>query len=308
LRLVSYDAGEGARFGAQVGDAIIDMARASRFYGERNPSIRPLPERIEDYLADAWPLDESARGTIWAFQAEEAKPSDHWLKADRVTLLPPVPRPPKLICVARNYADVVREGGHEPPSKPILFPRFAATLVAHGADVIVPSVSEKLDYEAELAIVIGRASQGRFTSSQAMDFVYGYTIFNDISVRDFEIGTDQYTAGKNFRASGPLGPCVVTVDEISDPQDLDITTRLNGKVMQSANTSGMLFGVGEILAQIGGFIDLEGGDVITTGTPGGAGHRQHPPVYLRDGDVIEIEISGIGILRNPVRSEVRPEV
>lgn len=303
MRLVSYDAGEGPRFGAQVGDVILDMARASRHFGARNSRIQPLPEQIEAYLADAWPLDESARGALWAFRAEDRSPAEHWLPAHRARLLPPVPRPPKLICVARNYPEVLREGGYEHPAQPILFPRFAATLVAHEADVTLPSVSRRSDFEGELAVVIGRGSHGAFAAEDAMAHVYGYTIFNDITARDFESGTDQFMASKNFRSSGPMGPWLATVDEIADPHALQLTTRLNGVVMQRTSTAEMLFRVPDILAHVGSFIDLEGGDVIATGTPGGAGHQHKPPVYLRDGDEVEVEISGIGTLRNRMRAE-----
>jgi len=218
-------------------------------------------------------------------------------------LLPPVPAPPKIICVARNYAEHAREAGLELPSLPILFTRFANTLVAPGGPVVVPAVSDEVDWEGELAIVIGRGTTGRITREEALDYVFGYSIFNDVTVRDYQFRVTQYTAGKNFRASGPFGPYMATPDEIGDPQSLNITTTVNGEVMQSANTSTMIFDIPTLLVHVADFIDLEAGDVIITGTPAGVGFKREPPLFLKPGDTVAVSIDGLGTLSNPVIDE-----
>ncbi len=182
--------------------------------------------------------------------------------------------------------------------------RFANTFVADGDPVIVPSVSTHLDWEGELAIIIGKNTNGRrLKKEEAMNYVFGYSIFNDVTVRDYQFRVTQYTAGKNFRASGPFGPVIVTADEVADPHKLDIRTTLNGEVMQFANTETMIYDIPTILEHISDFIDLEAGDVIPTGTPAGVGFKRKPPIFLKDGDRITVEIPGIGTLSNPVIDE-----
>jgi acylpyruvate hydrolase len=224
---------------------------------------------------------------------------------DSVTLLPVIERPGKIMCLGLNYAEHAREGGFAVPTYPALFLRVASSLIGAGAPILRPGVSETLDYEAELAIVIGRG--GRYIkSADALDHVAGYTIFNDVSVRDYQRRSAQWTAGKNFDGTGPLGPLLVTPDELPrGAADLHIECRLNGRVMQSSTTSDMIFDVPHTIEILSEIMTLEPGDVIATGTPPGVGHARQPPVWMRDGDVVEIEIEKLGILRNPVRDEVR---
>ncbi|MDQ1850244.1 fumarylacetoacetate hydrolase family protein [Gemmobacter fulvus] len=302
MKLVSYQSFGQARFGAVIGAGIVDMARASAALAATDAAIRPLPATIEPFLAQTDVLDASARAVVTA--AEAGALDLYCLPLDGTVLLPPVPRPTKIICVARNYAEHAREAGLQISDIPILFPRFANTQIGQGAPIVVPAVSHQLDWEGELAVVLGRGSHGRrIGKAEAMDLVYGYTIFNDVSVRDYQFRVTQYTGGKNFRHSGPCGPYLVTKDEIADPHKVQIVTRINGVLKQSANTDTMIFDIPTILEHIADFIDLEAGDLIPTGTPAGVGFKRNPPEFLKDGDVIEVEVTGLGILRNPVVNE-----
>ena len=219
-----------------------------------------------------------------------------------VDLLPAVPNPPKIVCVARNYAEHAREAGLAVSEIPILFARFPSTLVAHGAPIVRPRVSEQLDWEGELAVVIGRGG-GHIARADALAHVAGYSIFNDVTVRDYQFRVTQYTAGKNFRASGPFGPHLTLTDEIPDPSTLEIVTDVSGIEMQRASTADMIFDVPTLIEHVSEFIDLEPGDVIATGTPAGVGFKRDPPRFLVAGDVVQVTITAIGTLSNPVVAE-----
>ena len=224
-------------------------------------------------------------------------------RSDTKTLVP-IPNPRKIICVARNYGKHAAEAGLEIPEIPILFPRFAATLIADGDPIIVPFVSHQVDWEGELAVVIGKSGR-HISRADALDYVAGYTIFNDVTVRDYQFRVTQYTAGKNFHASGPIGPHITLVDEGLDPHDLGITTTINGVVKQDARTDEFIFDIPTLIEHISEFIELEPGDVIPTGTPAGVGFKRTPPEFLAAGDIIDVTIEGIGTLSNPVRDELR---
>lgn len=221
---------------------------------------------------------------------------------EAITLEPVVPNPDKILCIGINFLAHMREMGHEPPDHPTVFTRFPNSLVGHGCGVVRPRVSEKYDFEGELAIVIGR--QARYvTVEQALDHVAGYSCFMDGSVRDFQYHTTQFIAGKNFFASGAFGPSLVTADEVPDPAALELLTRLNGEVMQRACIGDMRFTVAQLIAYCSTFTRLEPGDVITSGSPSGVGAARKPPRWLQPGDVLEVELSGIGVLRNTVVAE-----
>jgi 2-keto-4-pentenoate hydratase/2-oxohepta-3-ene-1,7-dioic acid hydratase in catechol pathway len=221
-----------------------------------------------------------------------------------VRCLPVVERPGKVVCLGLNYAEHAREGGHAVPDYPALFLRVTSSLVGHGEPIVRPAASELLDYEAELAVVIGKRGR-HIEAADALDHVLGYTTFNDASLRDYQRRSGQWTAGKNFDATGALGPILVTPDELPPgAAGLHIECRLNGKVMQSATTADMIFDVPRTIEILSEIMTLEPGDVIATGTPPGVGHARKPPVWMRDGDVCEVEIEGIGVLRNPVRDEM----
>jgi acylpyruvate hydrolase len=220
-----------------------------------------------------------------------------------VRILPPVPKPPKIICVGLNYDDHLEESGLKKPVYPEIFARFATSLIAHGETIRRPPESSTLDYEAELAVVIGRRGR-RIRPGEALDYVAGYSLFNDATIRDFQLRTPQWTMGKNFDATGAFGPWLVTPDAVPPgARGLRIQGRLNGRVMQDARTEQLIFGVSDLIEMTSVAMSLEPGDVIITGTPGGVGAARKPPVYMRPGDVFEVEIEGMGVLRNPVQDE-----
>ena len=221
-----------------------------------------------------------------------------------LVLAPLVPEPGKIICLGLNYFDHAKEGGRDKPEYPWFFFRGKSSLVAHGAPALLPKVSSKFDYEAELAVVIGRTVPRHVAKADALQYVFGYTCFNDMSVRDFQKRTPQWTIGKNFDATGGFGPVLVTADALAPgATGLRIQSRLNGQVMQDANTSDMIFPVDETIHLLAQCMTLEPGDVIVMGTPAGVGQARTPPVWMQAGDTIEIEVEQIGTLRNPIVAE-----
>ncbi|MFZ0553082.1 MAG: fumarylacetoacetate hydrolase family protein [Steroidobacteraceae bacterium] len=220
-----------------------------------------------------------------------------------VRLLPPVPLPPKILCVGLNYDDHLQESGLKKPAYPEIFARFATSLIAHQQPIRRPRESIALDYEAELAVVIGKPGR-RIPRDQALDHVAGYSLFNDATIRDFQLRTPQWTMGKNFDGTGAFGPWLVTPDAAPPgAHGLRIQGRLNGQVMQDARTDQLIFSVPALIEMISVAMSLEPGDLIITGTPGGVGVARNPPVFMRPGDVFEVEIEGIGVLSNVVRDE-----
>lgn len=219
-------------------------------------------------------------------------------------LSPIIPEPGKIICLGLNYFDHAKEGGRDKPEYPWFFLRSASSLLAPNADAVLPKVSERFDYEAELAVVIGKTVKHAMLGN-ALDCVFGYSCFNDISVRDYQKKTPQWTIGKNFDKTGGFGPVLVTADELpAGATDLKIQARLNGQVMQDANTSDMIWGVAETIQLLTECMTLEPGDLIIMGTPAGVGQARTPPVWMKHGDVVEIEIEHIGLLRNKIQREV----
>ena len=213
--------------------------------------------------------------------------------------LAPVPRPGKLICIGLNYRDHAAESNTPIPSRPVVFSKFSTAVIAPGEPVILPEASAQVDYEAELAVVIGRRAK-RVSANRALDYVLGYTCFNDVSARDFQFADGQWQRGKSCDTFAPMGPTIVTVDTISDPHKLSIKLVLNGRTMQDSNTDQLIFGVPELIEFLSQTITLEPGDVIATGTPPGVGFARKPPVFLRPGDVMEVVIESVGWLNNPV--------
>jgi len=218
-----------------------------------------------------------------------------------VRLLPPVPVPPKILCVGLNYDDHLEESGLKKPAYPEIFARFATSLIPHQEPIRRPHESIALDYEAELAVVIGKPGR-RISQEQALDHVAGYSLFNDATVRDFQLRTPQWTMGKNFDGTGSFGPWLVTPDAVPPgARGLRIQGRLNGRVMQDSRTDQLIFSVPALIAMISVAMSLERGDVIITGTPGGVGAARKPPVYMQPGDIFEVEIEGLGVLTNSVQ-------
>jgi len=219
-----------------------------------------------------------------------------------VALGPVVPDPAKVICIGLNYRDHAKETNLPIPETPTVFAKYPNTLIGNGDTIRIPSVTSQVDYEAELAIVIGRRAK-EVSVTNALDYVAGYTVFNDISGRDVQMRTSQWTLGKSFDTFGPLGPALVTRDEIPDPQTLGIRLRVGDEWLQESNTANMVFGAAELVAHLSSIMTLEFGDVIATGTPGGVGFTRKPPRFLRHGETVRVEIDGLGVLENPVRQE-----
>jgi 2-keto-4-pentenoate hydratase/2-oxohepta-3-ene-1,7-dioic acid hydratase in catechol pathway len=223
-------------------------------------------------------------------------------RASEVTLLAPIPRPPKFICVGLNYRDHAIESKMEIPSVPTIFNKFATSVIGPGERIVLPKNSVKPDYEAEFAFVIGKG--GRHVPAERwQDHVFGYTIVNDVSARDFQMATTQWLMGKTFDTFAPMGPSIVTVDEIADPHNLDIRMTISGDVLQSSNTRELIFRVPELIAFLSSVFTLEPGDIVSTGTPAGVGFSHKPPRWLKSGDECVVYVEGIGELRNPVVAE-----
>ena len=216
-----------------------------------------------------------------------------------VEIVSPVPRPGKIICIGLNYRDHAEESGMAIPESPIIFSKFSSCTIGQGEPIVIPAGSIQTDYEAELAFVMGRHARN-VKKENALSYVFGYANFNDVSARDFQFADGQWQRGKSCDTFAPMGEFIVTADEITDPQDLSIKLHLNGQTMQDSSTNQMIFGVAELIEFLSKFITLEPGDVVATGTPPGVGFARKPPVYLKNGDVVAVEIAGLGVLSNPV--------
>jgi len=254
-----------------------------------------IPNRLQEIIQSQESLNRAAA----AIQNSNAIKG----KIDSITFKPPIEKPGKIVCMGLNYADHAKEGGNARPEYPSFFMRGPSSLTAHLSPILRPRVSDKLDYEAELAFVVGKQAR-HLTLDNALDCVAGYSIFNDGSIRDYQRKTNQWTIGKNFDKTGAFGPWLVTPDELPLGCDgLNIQSRLNGKVMQNANTKDFLWGVAETIVLISECMTLEPGDVVITGTPAGVGYARTPPVFMKAGDICEIEIESIGVLRNTIVDE-----
>ncbi|NLP63756.1 fumarylacetoacetate hydrolase family protein [Paraburkholderia sacchari] len=261
-------------------------------------TIRSLGETTLDDLL--------ARGVDLASLDASTLATDEIFPADSVAYLPPLARPGKLLCIGLNYADHTKESPYEQPDYPTIFPRLNSSLIGHDAPMIRPRISDSLDFEGELAVILGGG--GRHISKEhALSCVAGYSIFNDGSVREYQFKSPQWTVGKNFDGTGAFGPMFVTADELpAGGAGLKLETRLNGKVVQLANTNDMLHDVASLISVISEAITLEAGDVIVSGTPAGIGWAREPKLIMRAGDVCEVEIEGLGVLRNTVVDEDAP--
>ncbi len=223
---------------------------------------------------------------------------------EEVKLKAPIPNPGKIICIGLNYRDHAAETGQPIPEYPTVFSKYANTVIGPDEPIVLPRVSQRVDYEGELGVVIGR--RGRYISEdRALDYVAGYLPCNDVSARDFQKRTSQWTIGKTFDTFAPMGPTLVTADEIPDPHALDIRVYVSGELMQSSNTQNLIFSIPYLIAYLSQVMTLEPGDVILTGTPGGVGDVRTPPRYLQPGDEVQVEVTHLGVLRNPVISEAK---
>lgn len=275
------------RLAAWRGDDLIDLAIAA-------PG---LPATMVEMLAGGVELYATVAKIL------ASSPVSALLDPQAVTYLPAVPRPGKIICVGLNYADHSAESGFKQPDYPTLFGRFSTSLIGHGAPMIRPNLSDQLDFEGEIAAIIGRTGK-HIEKAKALDHVAGYSIFNEGSVREYQFKAPQWTVGKNFDGTGAFGPAIVTADELPPGmRGRRLETRLNGETMQSTSTDDMVFDVASLISIISQAITLEAGDIIVTGTPAGVGLARKPPLFMKPGDVCEVEVEGLGILRNPIAQE-----
>jgi 2-keto-4-pentenoate hydratase/2-oxohepta-3-ene-1,7-dioic acid hydratase in catechol pathway len=305
MRLCTYSVESGApRLGAECGGAVLDLVRYSHLHdGQRLPADML---GLIDAGPDAW---RHAQELCARFLAELsthdlAQDAEAGLAypADRVRRHAPIPWPRKnVFCLGQNYAAHAAESGSAPPTAPIYFTKPPTTVIGPGEAVPYPQgLTKRLDWEVELGIVIGLGGRD-ILEARAIEHVFGYTIFNDVSARDLQYRTSQWFKGKSLDGSSPMGPVIVTADEIPDPQRLRLQLSVNGIAKQDSNTSDMIFSVGRIIADLSAGMTLEAGDCISTGTPQGVGDGRKPPEYLKPGDVMEAEVERIGVLRNPVR-------
>nr|ACF98197.1 hypothetical protein [uncultured bacterium 1114] len=281
MKLISFRRAGRDGFGAVVNDQVVDLTGA----------IAGIGSVIE--LLAAGKVAEAGR------HAATAKPA---FALSDCTLLPPVPNPSKIVCVGVNYVDHASEAGRKVGDHPVIFHRFAETLVAPGEPLIRPKVSQAFDYEGELAVVMGRGGM-HIAESDAMAYVAGYTCFNDASIRDWQFHTHQYGMGKNFQGSGPLGPWLVTVDEIPDYRKMELRTVVSGEELQHGRLDQLAFDIPRLISYVSKALPWKAGDVLATGTPAGVGFVRKPPRFLVPGDVVEVTITGVGTLRNSVRDE-----
>ena len=285
MKIASIDAGHGPSIGVRDDDgSVVDL----RHLGGGVPSdLRQLLELGPQALAE---VDRRSRSV------------KERLDPDSITFLPLIPQSHAVWCAALNYPTHVTEGNWERPAWPPFFLRVAASLCGHREPMVQPATSDRLDYEGELALVIGTCAR-HVPEADAYDVIAGYSCFNDGSVRDWQRHTTQITAGKNFAKTGPFGPWLTTPADVGAIEEAQLTTRLNGKVMQQARIAEMIFTIPMMISYLSTMVELRPGDVIVTGTPGGVGIRQNPPVFMTEGDLVEVEIDGVGLLSNPVVRE-----
>jgi acylpyruvate hydrolase len=315
MRLVTYQREGQSRSGALLDELIIDLNRAYhaalQHIGDNDELAvagMRVPSDMVDLLRGG---DTSLRAVQQAldFVRSQLKEKDNMLEQqgivyalESISLLQPVLRPGKVICLGLNYRDHAKEAGMAIPEYPVLFHKVAGSLIGHNQPVVVPRSSSKIDFEGELTIIIGR--RGKYIAEhEALSYIAGYTIGNDVSARDLQFRTSQWTTGKMLDTFGPLGPALVTRDEVPDPNALQIKTTLNGQVMQDGNTADMIFRVPFIVSYISEIVTLEPGDVILTGTPAGIGNTRTPPVFMKPGDTVSVEIERLGVLTNPLVAE-----
>jgi 2-keto-4-pentenoate hydratase/2-oxohepta-3-ene-1,7-dioic acid hydratase in catechol pathway len=284
MRLATIQTGHGPQVAVAHENVFIDLHAT-------DPS---LPATMRQLLA-------VGPGALKAAAAAVQKPNAVKYQAERVKVLPPVPDPTKIVCLGLNYRDHAAESGAPIPKEPVLFSKFPSALIANGENIVLPAVSKEVDFEAELVIVIGKKGR-HIRAEDAMRHVAGYTIGHDVSARDWQLKKDgkQWMVGKTFDTFAPTGPYLVTADEVPDPHNLPIRLKVNGQTMQDSNTKQMIFNVPATLAYLSQVFTLEPGDLIFTGTPPGVGFVRKPPVFLKGGDVVEVEIEGLGVLKNPV--------
>jgi 2-keto-4-pentenoate hydratase/2-oxohepta-3-ene-1,7-dioic acid hydratase in catechol pathway len=288
MKLVTFDAGQGPRLGVLVDKHVVDLAQATG----------KLPTDMRSFLELGKSGMELARSVV-----EQGITTKQAMPLDGVKVMAPIPNPSKVVAIGQNYMDHCREQNVEPPTTPIIFAKFPTSVIGPGETIRWdPTLTAKVDFEAELAVVIGRLAR-HVTEAEAMDYVAGYTISHDVSARDLQFGDGQWVRGKSLDTFCPMGPYLVTRDEIPDPHNLAIRSTVNDQVMQDSSTAEMIFRIPYLIEYISRAFTLLPGDVIITGTPDGVGVFRSPPIFLKDGDVVTIEIEGLGQLTNPCVEE-----
>ena len=288
------------RLGVLLGDVVCDVAELARAHHSTGAAMADWLLNVDSTLevihrgADAL----SQIDPLIANEPGNKKSAVVAYRVDEIEFLPAV-YPGKILAIGRNYADHALEGGGEPPKAPLIFAKLANSLSAHNAPIVLPTVSETIDWEAELAVVIGRRAKA-VSEADALDYVFGYALMNDVTARDLQRKDGQWTRGKGLDTFAPLGPFITTRDEIADIQSLNVEGLYNGEVTQSSNTSKMIFSIAHLISYISQGITLEPGDIISSGTPEGVGYFRDPPVLLKPGDVCEVRVEKLGSLRNPV--------
>ena len=282
MRIVAFERDGSTRIGVRKGSNVVDLSLAA-------PS---LPKTLRGLLTSN-SLDAARK------VAETANHKSH-LVLSELMLLPPIPDPHKILCIGRNYAEHAKEGGAEVPEYPDVFMRSRLSITGSGTPIVCPAISQNLDFEGELIVVIGKTIY-QVNEDQALDGVAGYSIFNDVTLRDYQRRTSQWTIGKNFDGTGAFGPEFVSADELpAGCAGLQLQTRLNGVLMQNANTNDMVFPVATAISYLSQVMTLEPGDLLATGTPSGVGYARNPPVWMKPGDLVEVNIESIGNLSNPI--------
>ena len=290
MHIISYRTGQQAPWQAGFEqDGRVIAATAAHTYAGGSPSVRALLE------AGPTALDKAISNARRLFEANEQQ----FLSLDAIEVGAPVPDPDKIICLGLNYADHAAESNMTLPKHPILFPKYRNSLIGPHDAIVLPGFSTQIDYEAELALVIGQTCKD-VTEQDALKYVAGYTIMNDVSARDWQFHTNQWMPGKAIDTFAPMGPGIVPASEIPNPQALKVFARVNGRVLQDGTTEQMIFSVAQSIAYISTVMTLVPGDIISTGTPAGVGFARKPPIYLHEGDVVEIEVEHIGKIVNPV--------
>ncbi|WP_413700898.1 fumarylacetoacetate hydrolase family protein [Psychromonas sp. KJ10-10] len=287
MRIVSFECEGANHIGIKVGDEVIDI----------NLVAKDLPQDLLSLLQSNLDIQQELNALI-----EYASQSAKRLSKD-LRFTPLIQRPPKIICIGRNYVAHAVEGGVEPPTYPEIFMRVSESLIGHNEPIIRPKCSDKLDYEGEIAAVIGKKAR-HVKEQDGLDYIAGYALFNDATIRDYQRKSSQWTIGKNFDGTGAFGPEFVTADELpAGMHGVQLQTRLNGELMQNASTADFIFPMAKLIEILSECMTLLPGDIIITGTPAGVGYVRKPPVFMKPGDVVEVEAKGLGILRNTIKDE-----
>lgn len=302
MKLVRFLSENEERIGVVSGADVIDLGAALGASGRNGNGLTSSMRAFLGGGADSLAAAEKAMSFASASGNSSFRNHPLRRRLDSLTLLPPVGDPQKIICIGQNYRDHCLEQNQPFPERAIIFAKFPSALIGPGAPIVLPRISEKVDYEAELAFVIGKRAR-HVAEADAREYVAGYMCLNDVSARDIQFGDKQWVRGKTFDTFAPTGPMLVTADEIPDPHNLDISLTLNGNTMQKSNTSNLIFGVDHLVAYLSAVVTLEPGDIVTTGTPGGVGIFRDPPVLLKPGDEVSVTIQGLGTLTNPVTAE-----